>query len=297
MNFFWEVNMKSRIAILIFFSVLIFPCSSFGQEKDSITWIENDFAPVWIFEGPYKGRGGADLIQKLLIEKLTEYTHHRTVANISRAEIMMRKEENVCTSATFKTSDREAYGYFNTIPSSFISANGIITKKRNRHLFGNELKASLAVTLKNKDLRLGVTQDRKFSGKIDQLLEAHKDSSNVHKRASGDLTKGLIQMLLYDRVEYILGYDWELQYLVRELWSEEQADELIFIPIKETEPYLISYIHCSKNKWGKTVVNRIDEILKEEIPKPSYREIWEQWMSNKELYRKLYDEFYLKRIQ
>ncbi len=74
----------------------------------------------------------------------------------------------------------------------------------------------------------------------------------------------------------ILGYDWELQYLVKQNFSSEEADKLIFFPIKEAEPYLISYIACSKNEWGERVVNEIDRILEVEISKDYYRNIWEQ---------------------
>ncbi|MCP4112846.1 MAG: hypothetical protein GY749_46200, partial [Desulfobacteraceae bacterium] len=163
-------------------------------------------------------------------------------------------------------------------------------------LFGSSPKISLADTLKNQKLILGITKDRKFGGRIDQILENHK-GGNIYGRTGSDLTKGLVSMLLGDRVNYILGYDWELQYLVKQFWSSEKADELIFLPIQETKPYLSSYTACSKTDWGRKVIDKIDKILTEEIPKKQYRGIWEQWMSNKELYRKLYNEVYLKQIQ
>jgi len=170
-------------------------------------------------------------------------------------------------------------------------------RKIKSHLFGNSQKISLANTLDNKKLKLGITQDRKFGGQIDEVLEKYKDNKNIHKRPARDLTKGLITMLLADRVDYILGYDWELQYLVKQFWSSKEADELIFLPIQETTPYLMSYIACAKTQWGKKVVDRIDDILRQEVPRAEYRQIWEQWMSNKKLYRQLYKEVFLKEIQ
>ncbi|MCP4110416.1 MAG: ABC transporter substrate-binding protein, partial [Desulfobacteraceae bacterium] len=41
-------------------------------------------------------------------------------------------------------------------------------------LFGSSPKISLADTLKNQKLILGITKDRKFGGRIDQILENHK---------------------------------------------------------------------------------------------------------------------------
>ncbi|MCP4106910.1 MAG: hypothetical protein GY749_15445, partial [Desulfobacteraceae bacterium] len=74
---------------------------------------------------------------------------------------MMKERYNACDCATFKTADREKYMHFAAIPSSFILANGIITKKNSRHLFGSSPKISLADTLKNQKLILGITKDRK----------------------------------------------------------------------------------------------------------------------------------------
>ncbi len=234
---------------LIILCVFFLPLQSFSQEKDTVIWVENDFPPVWIYDGSYKGTGGADLIQKLLMEKLGNYNHRKVKANVTRTNNLLEKEKTMCSCATFKTPDREKIMLFNKIPSSFIFANGIITKRSKQHFFGNSKKISLANSVKNQKLILGITQDRKYSKNIDQILEKHKGNSNIYTRASQDLTKGLVSMLLNDRVDYILGYDWELQYLLKQFFLSEEADKLIFLPIQETEPYLISYIACSKNDW------------------------------------------------
>ncbi len=223
----------SSILIIIWIFIIIIPFHLSAQEKDTIIWIENDFPPVWILKGPHKGTGGADLIQNLLTEKLSGYNHRKLQVNVSRFHLMMKDGYNICDCATFKTADREKYMHFTAIPSSFILANGIITKKSNRHLFSNSPKISLADTLKNQKLILGITKERKFGGRIDQILENYKGSSNIYSRAGSDLTKGLISMLIGDRVNYILGYDWELQYLVKQFWSSKKADEFIFLPLQE----------------------------------------------------------------
>jgi len=250
---------------LILFIIFILPSHLFALEKDTIIWVESDFPPVWIFKGPDKGTGGADLLQKLLEKKLSGYNHRRVKANNSRLQNMMKNGENACACAKFKTTDREKIMYFNTVPSSFILSNGIITKKSKRHLFSNSQKISLADTLQNQNLRLGLSKKRKYSGQIDQILERFKDNSNIHREAKLAASKVLVHKLLFDRVDYILGYDWEIQYQIRHSLSAEDANKFIFLPILET--------------------------------KEEYRSMWEQWMSNKVLYRKLYREVFLKDFQ
>jgi uncharacterized protein (TIGR02285 family) len=287
--------MKKNVIVTIIF-LLVFPFRLFSQGKDTITWIENDFPPVWILNGIYKGTGGAELIQNLLQKKLTQYNHKKIRTNVTRYRYMIKNGEKVCDCATFKTADRAKYMYFSVIPASFIMANGIITKKIKLHKFGDSSEISLNETLKNQKLILGITKDRKFGDLIDTVLEKYKDNRNIYSRVAGDLTKGLVEMLIHDRVDYILGYDWELQYLTKQFWSKKKANSLTFLPLKETKHYLMSYIVCSKTDWGKKVISNINKILIEEVPKDGYRKIWEQWMSNKKLYRKLYKEIYLKQV-
>ena len=52
--------------------------------KESITWMEATAPPFFIHEGQYKGQGYEDLVTDILIENLPQYTHTRTIANITR---------------------------------------------------------------------------------------------------------------------------------------------------------------------------------------------------------------------
>jgi uncharacterized protein (TIGR02285 family) len=289
--------MRRFKCISIILILVLLPVFLFAQDRETITWIQNDFPPIWILDGPHKGQGGADLIQSLVIENLPEYDHKTLVTNNSRFKLMVKKKENVCSCATFKTEDREKIMVFNRIPSSFIFSNGIITKKSNRHLFGSALPVSLDRILGDTQLVLGIESDRKFSLKIDDILAVHQKSPRIHRRTAMKGTTGLIDMMLLGRVDFIIGFDWELQYLVRNERSPEQVGQLIFLPIEETLPFLISYIACAKTDWGLGVIQRIDRILRKEIHTPEYRHIWEQWMSDKALYEKLYHRYFLRYVR
>ncbi len=283
-----------KIANFIFLLLGLLANSVCAQEKDTITWVEDDFPPVFILKGQYKGSGGGDLIHDLMIKKLTSYNHNKKKSNTSRLELMMKQGKNVCSSGLFKTKAREILMYFNKVPSSFILSNGIIYKKKNTNLITKQGAVSIAKIIKNTDFKLGIIKDRKYGDRIDRIIEDNKANENVYERATLEQNKGLIGMLLLDRVDYILGFDWELQYLVKEFWSPKEADSLMFSPVQEALPYAITYIACSKTEWGEKVINEIDAVLLEETKKPEYRNIWKQWISNKKLYDELYDKYFLK---
>ncbi len=289
--------MKRFKNIVILLVLILFPVFLYAGEVSTITWIQNDFPPVWILDGPYKGQGGADLIQALVMENLSDYHHKTLTVNNSRFQLMAKQGKNICSCATFKTQDREKTMYFNRIPSSFIFSNGIITKKSKRHLFGNARPVSLDLILTSTSLSLGLENDRKFSFRIDGILASHRENPRIHRRAAMNGTMGLIDMMMLDRVDFLIGFDWELQYLIRNERSPEQAAQLTFLPIRETPPYLISYIACAKTDWGLKVIQHIDRILEGEIHTPGYRHIWEQWMSDKVLYEKLYHAFFLRYVR
>ena len=74
-----------------------------------------------------------------------------------------------------------------------------------------------------------------------------------------DVFEGLIKLLEAERnIDYTIGHPQEIAWLTRQGIVE---DKFKFIPIKEIAPYSIAYIGCTKNKWGKKVINRINQIL------------------------------------
>lgn len=260
------------------------------ESKELITWIMQDFPPVWISKGSDKGLGAGDERMDFLIEQLTEYTHERIFATLSRSDSLFKQNKNVCAIAKLKSTEREEFMHFSSFPESVMMGNGFIYIKGQQSQFQFTEKPFLSDLLKNKKLRLGIVKSRKYGHEIDAILRIKQNQTNIYRRASGD-TKGLLAMLLAGRIDYILGYDWELQYISKMFYPELQK-QLFYLPLQETS-IIKPYIVCAKTEWGNQVIQKIDKILLNWTNKLHYQNIGIQWLSNPDVQRKLFKEYYL----
>ncbi len=280
-------------SVTLFLSTLIVCITLYHpvHGKETITWLTTDFPPAWITQGRNQGQGGEDLLLDFLAEQLTNYRHERVVATMSRGVYILKNKDHVCATGTIRTPDREKSMHFTAIPSTFMTANGIIFK-RNRHAQFNNQPLRLVDIIKNHELVFGIVHGRKYGGQLDEIVEKNKGKNWIYERAGADTSKGLLGMLLQDRLDYILGYDWELQYVVRQFWPK-QIDKLAYLPVEESPSHIAAYTVCSKTVWGQEMIQRIETIILNNRHTNRYQRFWLRWISNQKLYQQLYQEYFL----
>ncbi|CAN2046443.1 TIGR02285 family protein [Candidatus Magnetomoraceae bacterium gMMP-13] len=261
--------------------------------EDSVTWMEALVPPIYIHEGQNKGQGYEDVITKILQKNLTDYTHDKMLANIARMYHEFKEEKKVCNTAFFKTPEREKFMYF-SIPSTFTLPPAIIIKKTNVNLFGNLKTVGLEDILKTK-LKLGISRDRSYGKYIDAVLEKYKKQRNVFVHSGKDVFASLLNMLLKNRLDYILGLPEEVMYRAEKFGIQ---DKILTIALKENENVYdswLGHVACSKNEWGKKFIEKINNILIKQRPTQAYRGAYERWLDENSIenYRRLYDEIFL----
>ena len=284
----------SRLHIAAFLiAVTIFPVMLSAGE--SITWAEADFPPIWILKGSDKGNGILDGLTSIYEKNLPEYEHHHTTANIARILSMMKEGQNVCHAGILKSTDRESFIYF-SIPNAITSLHKIIVKKsRINSLFGNSKDVSLEALLKNTNLKLGVSKSNSYGATIDKILEKYKEKDTILFRSGQDNHLGLLRMLKEERIDYMVGYPWEIDYIARQI---DARDEIAVIDIKEIEgqQWTLSYVGCTKNEWGRRVIEKLNRILLKVRPNNEYLFHLLRWMpdSIRPELKKAYKERVLK---
>jgi len=227
---------------------------------ESITWVEVNFPPIWILEGPDKGNGILDGLISIYEKNMPVYEHHHVAANITRILSMMKEGQNVCHAGILKSPDREQFIYF-SIPNCITNLHKIVVKKsRKNSLFGNIMNVSLEDLLKNTNLKLGVSKSSSYGTTINNLLEKYKEKSTILLRSGQDNHQGLIRMLKEERIDYMIGYPWEITYIDSQM---DLRDEIAVVDIKELEgqQWILSYVGCTKNEWGRQVIEKINAIL------------------------------------
>jgi len=292
--------MKAFIFLLLltFSPTLVTPASSFAnankQDQDIINWYRADFPPVSIPRGSHANEGFFDKTMSFLIERLPEYEHQFQIANFKRIMLELENNNNVCCPSLYKTKDRERFVTFST-PAMIVLPNGIITSKKNSSKFAPHLDAngsiSLNSLLRDTKITLGISTGRAYSGGIDQILKQFDGKKNLLVRSGDDVFHGLMNMMYMGRIDCLLGYPVEAGYFVRE---NNRVNDFIYYPIKESSvTYTVGHIGCPNNEWGRSVINRIDKIVKQHRNK-EFINFYGEWLNSatKEIHQNMAQEYF-----
>lgn len=224
---------------------------------EQIQWARLDFPPFEINETSLKHRGIVDLVKLELQLALPQHQHQDAgVMNQSRLSYNF-KNQNICHSGLIRTAEIESQAYL-SLGIGLMPSHVIITTTNNlQQKFRGQEKLSLQQLIRDKSLQLGVPS-RTMGPKIDPLIELYKGQSHVLLRKATEIN-GLFDMLLKQRIDYIIGYPAEAMF-----WNKLHPNEnVITIPLAETEQqYVIGRVACSKNSWGLAMVREINDILR-----------------------------------
>ena len=264
-----------------------------ANTNDSITWYTNDAPPVRILDGPYAKQGVADHVLKIMREGLTDYEHKELVMNRSRFLAMLKAEEKVADVGLLKLPEREEYIEF-SIPVGLIIPNAVIVKENRLselEPFIDDGYFMFEKALKESNLKVGISSQRAYGGIVDKVCQKNATSENIHTYAGGKMFKPLLELVMNNRIDYTIGYPFEAQYLALKYdWQEK----LVSLPILGMPRYLPVHVGAPKNAWGKQVIKRVNEIIREHRKAGDFRAGFELWLddSSKERYRKFIQEIY-----
>lgn len=233
-----------------------------GYAADNvINWYHADFPPGFINDGPMKGDGYENYLEKLLRIELADYAHEYKIANYSRILEEIRTGDACCV-ALLRKPERERYIEY-SLPTMIALANGLFVLNARFNEFKPYIDAEGYISIKelfhDTEFRMGVSKGRRYGRGVDEILDRYPDSEKVITRSGNDVLKGLLIMLSSQHnVDYVIGYPHEVSWLK---YMKQVQCSFTFIPIKEMPKYVISQVGCSKNKWGKEVIRRINVVL------------------------------------
>lgn len=250
-----------------------------APSPDRVIWYRADFPPVTIPLGEDAGTGFFDRVMSFLVERLPEYEHQYRTANFKRIISELQKGENACCPSLYKTEERDRFIAF-SVPAMVVLPNGVITtEKKSEQLkpyVDANNKISLSALLNDQSLTLGISNGRLYSGGIDEILDRFRDRKNITVRSGDDVFKGLMSMLLLDRVDYIIGYPAEAGYFMKKAFK---GDGYVYYPIAESRvPFTVGYIGCPKTEWRERFINRLNPILLQYRQTDDYLAFYDSWL-------------------
>ena len=241
--------------------------------QDTVRWLDMDFPPFFISEGPAAGQGMGDRIADLLSTELTGYRHERDRASPDRIMGLISAGDPVCSVAFLRTPERERTMAF-SVADMVLPPNGLIVRRGDETRFSTLGSVSLAGLVDSGNVRLGTAAGRSYGAALDPILADAPDGS-VFERQGDDILRGLLQMLVRERLDAVLGYPYESRWIADQLGI---SDQIAFLPLEEASDFTTAHVVCPRTEWGHALIERIDGILLERRTTPGYRAFVERWM-------------------
>jgi len=269
-----------------------------AKAKETVTWMEAAMPPFFIQSGGQQDQGYGDIITDIIQQGLVDYEHDTITTNITRHFYKFKQGEKVCSVGLYRTPEREEFMYF-SMPSFLTLPPVLIIKKDGLSRFGNRTSVQLAEILNDKKLMVGMSKDRSYGTTTDDILKKHKGSGNIIESTGQELSLNLFKMLLKGRLDGIVGLPEEALYQAEQLGIR---DQLMTLAIEENQNGYegwLSSVGCSKNAWGKAIIDKINEILRKQRPIERYRTAYERWLDTNSIehYRRVYKDVFLETTQ
>ena len=271
--------------------IVAFICLSFQSAiaKENVQWMVLNWPPWMILDGADTCEGPFNKIQSSIIENLPEYDHHQQVMNWARFWREVEEGHNICYVFGLKTGKREDLVYYSD-PHLMVLPNAIIMTEENAEKLGNPKSYSLVQLLQDKRFIGTVEQSRSFTQEVDTLLKEHEPGSNL-SRSTGQ-SKSFIKMVAAGRIDYTLEFPNVTIY--QEKTFTDNLKPLVCIPISEVAPFSYVYLNCTKNEWGRHIVDKWNVVLRRLKPTKEYRHISEIGLTGENelnIIRRNYDAF------
>ncbi len=269
------MNGSRYFSFLLATCVLAIVCAHAGLAvaSEPITWPFFNWPPYYSIEGDREfGPGFA--IQNLLREHLPQFRHVRLNAHPQRTLMLAQHGETICFTGMLKSPDRERFLVYSTIPCRLADPVAIVTLAENAAAFG-PAPVSLRQVLRGNRLVLGHAAGFKLGPELDAILDECATPQNVRPFHAESPTNVRLLQLMQKGIDYILEVPDHAIYAAEQIGL---ADRLAFLPIQESDRYLVGYVACTANATGQEAIRQIDAVLRQEVVKPEYRELFEPWV-------------------
>ena len=271
--------------LLSFLYVTISATAGFAEE--TVTWAYFSYPPLFVTDKHKDPEGfGFDIIN-LAISSMPEYEHSLKKIPIKRfMEQMKAGKDCVCSYGMIRTRDREKWALF-SYPCRIIMPRMVVIRKRDLERFGRGSPVSLSELIEDESLTLLLKRGTRYGKRIDRILNEHRGSPNITYLYSDNLGQQALKMLMAGRGDYFLS----LSSTTYDAEKLGYADRIALIPI-EGESYLTGRVACSRNETGKRIIERVNEMLRKEIPNGRIYRILSRWVPGRmrREFKKMYEE-------
>lgn len=254
--------MLSYFRGLLSFCLIALSWQAQADEK-VVTWIQTDFPPGIIQNGPLKGTGYFQTTVNALKKDMAAYRHVGASIPLSDVVGTLLGKKEMCAFGLVKTEERERFIVFSKPILEALPTGALMSKETFEKVspyINAKGEMDLEKVILDTDLRFGFQKGRRYGGVIDKTLQKFRDYNpgRFWERDIGEGAFSVIDLLLRGRIDILFGYSVEIQYAIR---SRDMKASPIFVPLKGSALNQLAYVGCPKTPWGKSVIADIDKSL------------------------------------
>jgi uncharacterized protein (TIGR02285 family) len=201
----------------------------------------------------------------LLMENVASYIAKPIQATNDRAMSLLKTEASACTGNRVKTAERQTFSYITSTPHTVFPGLRLYSKTNTQTTIwlqqqlnkNNKINLQQLLAGDNK-LNFAIGGGRSYGDTLDPLLQNPQWQHKFWQRRSTDMSAGLIDMLVQNRVDLLIEYPNVIQHYVAQL---QKKTDLTSFAIEESTPYMLGYILCSKTAEGQRLVKFFEQRL------------------------------------
>lgn len=255
---------------------LLLLLASSAYAKPQLTWLQTDWPPHQIVDGPFQNQGTFDLLQQQIVAAMPQFTHQNRLVSLARVEhIFQQPQAASCALGTLYSAER-AQGRLFSMPMAVgpALAVGYIAGKLNAHPAMRDDGVDIRRLALDKTIRGAFQPNRLYPDVIAPLLQ-HPDSNLSSHAFTSELNAA--GLLSGNRVDYVVEYPERMQYYNQLL---PEAVALEHRAIVGANVASVSYITCSQDSTGHAAIKAIDQILPVLWQSPEYQQAMQRWLDN-----------------
>ncbi len=261
----------------LFLLLLVIPFYAPGKK---INWVIFDFPPYYIIDDQGQGSGRDESIIRLLAQILPQYEFTYTVFPGSRAlHEISNVKNNYCTLSLYKTAERsQKIRFTDNVSTIGLPITIVMRSSEAKMLNISENKMiSLTKLLKNNDFTIGVSKGRSYGNAVDKVI-AQTKPEKIFIRSGENVLFSLTEMLVKGRIDVVMGYPDEIEYVARKTAVTSQITTL---KIQETPTHSEGYIGCTKNQVGYENIKVLNNALGVLYQHSEFYQVLTHWLPKK----------------
>jgi uncharacterized protein (TIGR02285 family) len=238
------------------------------------------------------------LTLQLLMQGVSNFQAEPVQTTPERAMMLLKNTPSACAGNKVKTDERLAFSYATTLPHTVFPGLRLYSKTSSgttaylRQQLDDQQKISLQQLLAgNNKLHFALGGGRSYGDKLDPLLKNPQWQHKFWQRRAVDMSAGLIDMLVQDRVDLLIEYPNVMQHYLAQY---NVQIELTSFGIEEAEPYMLGYILCAKSPQGLQLSHFFQQRLQQISQQKSYLEAHLSWVdsADRPLLKQMYNQIY-----